>query len=228
MATVIGDIIPFAVGVALSPIPVIAIVLLLLAPAGARGGGAFLVARVLALAGLTALFALVTDLVDDAAGSTTPAAVLRTIVGVGLVVAAIVKWRRRPRGDDEPALPGWMAAIDGLGAAAAFRLGLVLTVANPKEIAFAVGAGLTIGGAMLGLGEALLAGAVFVLLACLGVAIPVGAVLVGGDRMRPALAETGAWLRRNSSVVVAMVLLVIGAMLVGSGVTGLAAAPVVR
>jgi hypothetical protein len=91
-----------------------------------------------------------------------------------------------------------------------------------------VGAGLTIGGAMLGLGEALLAGAVFVLLACLGVAIPVGAVLVGGDRMRPALAETGAWLRRNSSVVVAMVLLVIGAMLVGSGVTGLAAAPVVR
>ena len=74
MAEVIGDVIPFAVGVALSPIPVIAVLLLLLAPAGVRGGASFLAARVLALAALTAVFAWAADLIDDAAGSTTPAA----------------------------------------------------------------------------------------------------------------------------------------------------------
>jgi threonine/homoserine/homoserine lactone efflux protein len=114
-----------------------------------------------------------------------------------------------------------MRAIDGMGPGAAFRLGLVLTVANPKEIAFAAGAGLTIGGAMLGAGEMVLAGAVFVLLACLSVAIPVLAVLVGGERMSPILAEARAWLLRNNAIVMAIVLLVIGAMLIGSGISGL-------
>lgn len=221
MGEVIGDIVPFAVGVALSPIPVIAVVLLLLAPVGAPGGAMFLAARVLALAALTALAAWAADLIDDAAGSTTPAAVLRLLVGAGLVVAAIVKWHRRPRGDAEPELPGWMRAIDGMGPGAAFRLGLVLTAANPKELAFAAGAGLTVGGAMLDLGGIVVAGAVFVALACLGVAIPVVAVLIGGERMAPVLDEAGSWLRRNSAAVMAIVLLVIGAMLVGSGITGL-------
>lgn len=224
MWAVIGDVIPFAVGVALSPIPVIAVVLLLLAPVGARGGTLFLAARVLALAALTAVFAWAADLIDDAAGSTTPAAVLRLIVGAGLVVAAVVKWHRRPRGDAEPDLPGWMRAIDGMGPGAAFRLGLVLTVANPKELAFAAGAGFTIGGAMLGVGGIVVAGAAFVLIACLGIAVPVIAVLLGGERMAPVLAETGAWLRRNSAIVMAIVLLVIGAMLIGSGLSGLGSA----
>src|SRR5512145_3062617 len=120
MWAVIGDVIPFAVGVALSPIPVIAVVLLLLSPVGARGGALFLAARVLALAALTAVFAWAADLIDDAAGSTTPAAMLRLIVGAGLVIAAVVKWHRRPRGDAEPDLPGWMRAIDGMGPGAAF------------------------------------------------------------------------------------------------------------
>ena len=221
MAEVIGDVVPFAVGVALSPLPIIAVLLLLLAPVGARGGAAFLAARVLAFGALVAAFAWAADLVDDAAGSSTPAAVLRLLVGVGLVVGAVVKWHRRPRGDAEPKLPAWMRAIDGMGAGGAFRLGLVLTVANPKELAFAAGAGFTVGGAFLGAGEVLVAGAVFVVLACASVGIPVVAVLVGGERMSPVLAELGDWLRRNNAIVMALVLLVVGAMLVGSGLSGL-------
>src|SRR5687768_6344085 len=121
MAQVIGEVIPFAVGVALSPLPIIAVLLLLLAPVGTRGGLAFLAARLLAFAILVALFAWAADLVDEAAGSSTPAAVLRLLVGTGLVVAAVVKWHRRPRGGAEPKLPGWMRAIDGMGAGGAFR-----------------------------------------------------------------------------------------------------------
>lgn len=221
MPQVIGDVIPFGVGVALSPVPIIAVLLLVMAPVGARGGLLFLLARILAFAALTTAFAFASDLIDDAAGSTTPAAVLRLLVGTALVVGAVVKWHRRPRADDEPKLPGWMRSIDGMGAGAAFRLGIVLTVANPKELAFAAGAGLTVGGAMLGAGEMVVAGAVFVLLACASVAVPVVAVLVGGERIEPVLAETREWLVRNNAIVMAIVLLVIGAMLIGSGTSGL-------
>ena len=221
MAQVVGDLIPFAIGVALSPLPVIAMLLLLLAPGGVRGGLAFLAARLLAFAVLVAAFAWAADLIDDAAGSSTPAAVLRLVIGLGLAVAAIARWHRRPRGDAEPKLPTWMRAIDGMRPGGAFRLGVVLTVANPKELAFAAGAGFTVGGAFLPPVQLVAAGSVFVVLACASVGIPVVAVLVGGERMSPVLAELGDWLRRNNAIVMAIVLLVVGAMLIGSGLSGL-------
>ena len=222
MLEVVGYVIPFGVGVALSPLPIIAVLLLVMAPVGARGGVLFLVARLLSFAVLTAVFAWASDLIDDAASSTTPAAVLRLLVGAGLVVWAVVKWHRRPRGDEEPKLPGWMSSIDGMSAGAAFRLGFVMTAVNPKEIAFAAGAGLTVGGAMLGAGEMVIVGAVFVVIACAGIAVPVVAVLVGGERMDPILVESRAWLVRNNTIVLAIVLLVLGAVLIGSGLSGLA------
>ncbi|MET1051714.1 MAG: GAP family protein, partial [Mycetocola sp.] len=112
MQDVIGDILPLGVAVALSPLPIIAVLLLLVAPVGVRGGLLFLLARVLTLCVLVAVFALASDLADDAAGSTTPAAIIRIAVGAALLVGAVVKWRARPRGADEPKLPGWMRSID--------------------------------------------------------------------------------------------------------------------
>lgn len=216
-----GDVIPLGVAVAMSPVPVIAALLILLAPVGVRGGSLFLAARMGSFAVLTALFAGGSDLADDAAESTTPAAVVRLLIGTALVVGAVVTWRRRARGDDEPELPGWMHTIDGMGPAATFRFGVVFTVANPKEIAFAAGAGFTIGGAMLGVGDMVAAGAVFVVIACLSVVVPVVAVLVGGARLAPALTATRAWLVRHISVVITIVMLALGAILINSGITTL-------
>lgn len=221
MLDVVGYVIPFGIGVTLSPLPIIAVILLVMAPVGTPGGALFLLARVLSFAILTAAFAWASDLVDDAASSTTPAAVLRILLGAGLIVAAAVKWHRRPRGDEEPKLPGWMNSIDGMSAGGAFRLGIVMTVANPKEIAFAAGAGLTIGGAMLGAGEMVVTGVVFVVIASIGVGVPVVAVLIGGDRMQPVLAESREWLVRNNAIVLAIVLLVLGSVMIGSGLSGL-------
>lgn len=220
---VIGEIIPFGVGVALSPFPIIAALLLLTAPAGVGGGWLFLGGRAIGFSALTAIFAVLTELIDSAAESTLPAAVLRILLGLVLIVFAVRKFVTRPRAGQEPKLPAWMRSIDGMGGAASLRLGLVLTIANPKEIAFAAGAGLTIGGAFLPVGQVLAASAVFVVLACLSVGIPVVAVALGGERVAPALRAARSWLVRYNTVVLAAVLLVIGAMVAGSGVSGLAA-----
>jgi threonine/homoserine/homoserine lactone efflux protein len=97
----------------------------------------------------------------------------------------------------------------------------VLTVANPKEIAFAAGAGLTIGGAFLPVTQQVVLGGVFVVLACLSVGIPVVAVALAGERAMPTLRAARTWLVRNNAVLMAVVLLVIGAMVLGSGISGL-------
>jgi threonine/homoserine/homoserine lactone efflux protein len=218
---VLGDVIPFAVGVALSPFPIIAVLLLVTAPVGVRGGWLFLLGRAAGFAVLTALFVMLSEVIDSAAGSTLPAAVLRIVLGSVLIVVAVRKFVKRPRRVDEPALPGWMQSIENSGGGASLRLGIVLTVANPKEIAFAAGAGLTIGGAFLPVGQLVVLGAVFVVLACLSVGIPVLAVALAGERVMPALRAARTWLVRNNAVLMAIVLLVIGAMVLGSGISGL-------
>lgn len=221
MLDVLGDVIPFGVGVALSPFPIIAVLLLLTAPIGVRGGWLFLLGRAAGFAALTALFATLSELIDAAAGSTLPAAILRIGLGGLLIVVAVRNFLKRPRNGDEAALPRWMQSIEKSGGGESLRLGVVLTVANPKEIAFAAGAGLTIGGAFLPAGQMVALGAVFVVVACLSVGIPVIAVAVGGDRVMPALHAGRVWLVRNNAIVMAIVVLVIGAMVLGSGISGL-------
>jgi threonine/homoserine/homoserine lactone efflux protein len=218
---VLGDVIPFGIGVALSPFPIIAVLLLLTAPVGVPGGGLFLLGRAVGFAALTAVFALLSEVVDAAAGSTFPAAVLRVLLGTALMAFAVRKFVGRPRSAEEAKLPGWMQSIADMNGAASLRLGVVLTVANPKEIAFAAGAGLTIGGAFLPVTQQVVLGGVFVLLACLSVGIPVVAVALAGERAMPALRAARAWLVRNNAVLMAVVLLVIGAMVLGSGISGL-------
>lgn len=227
MLDVLGDVIPFGVGVALSPFPIIAVLLLLTAPVGVRGGALFLLARAVGLVVLTGLFAVLAEVIDTTAGSTLPAAILRILLGVVLVVVAVRKFVKRPPGATdgdapEPELPGWMRSIEGMGGGGSMRLGFVLTVANPKEIAFAAGAGLTIGGAFLPVGQVAVVGAVFVVIACLSVATPVVAVAAAGERVAPALNGVRNWLVRNNAIVMSVVLLVIGAMVLGAGISGLA------
>lgn len=217
MIELVGEMVPFAAVIGLSPLPIIAVLLLLAAPAGLGGGALFALGRVVTLALLVFALSFATDLVDDAAGSTTPAAVLRVLLGLALVAVAVRKWLTRPRDHDTEALPGWMRAIDTMRPGAALRLGVVVTVANPKELAMAAGAGLTLGGAMAGTGTIVAAGAVFVLLATLGATLPVLVLLIGRERVAPSLGAARDWFVRNNATIMAIVLLVIGALLIGGG-----------
>ncbi|QNO37286.1 GAP family protein [Protaetiibacter sp. SSC-01] len=221
MQELIGDLVAYAFVVAASPLPIIAVLLLLAAPGGIRIGGLFVLARVVVLATLVTVAALLADLADDAAGSQTPAAVLRILLGLVLVGVAVRKWLRRPRGADAVALPGWMRAIDGVGPGGALRLGALVTAVNLKELAMAVGAGLTLGGADASVAEASVAGVVFVVLSTLGVTLPLLALLVGGERASARLADARDWFVRHNATLIAVVMLAIGGVLIGGGIGAL-------
>jgi hypothetical protein len=53
MGPAIGDVLPLALGVALSPIPIIAVILMLLSPKAQENGAAFLVGWVAGIAGVS-------------------------------------------------------------------------------------------------------------------------------------------------------------------------------
>jgi hypothetical protein len=137
---VMGDTLPFAVGMLLSPFPLIVGLLILLSSSGTAGGVGYALGRLGGVA-LTAVAAsLLAEVITIESGSSRVSAVLRIVLGVTLMVFAVVKWVRRSSSGDD--VPGWMSSVEGRTPLGAARLGFVLSVANPKELAFTIGAGL--------------------------------------------------------------------------------------
>ncbi len=221
MLPILGDLIPYAVPVALSPLPIIATVTLLLGPAGPSGALGFLVGRFAALLALSFVVALLAAEVAGPLAGAERGGWLRIGVGCLLLVGAGVVWRGRPRDGATPAPSGWMRSIGGATAGRAARLGVALTALNLKEVAFAAGAGLIVASAAVPAAQALLALLVFAGLACLGVIAPTAWRLADPEGSRAGLGAAQAWLARNKALLVAAVLVAIGANLIGSGLAAL-------
>ena len=219
MGSAIGDVLPLALGIAISPIPVVAAILMLLSPKAAGTGVGFLVGWVAGIAVAVVVFVLLSSLLPekDPDASQPIAGSITILLGGALLLLALRQWRSRPRGDAEPALPRWMGAIDSMRAGRALGLGFLLAAVNPKNLLLAAGAGVAIGAAGLAAGPAAVVIAVFTVIAALTVAVPVIAYLVAAERMRAPLGALRTWLVHNNATVMAMLLLVLGVVLVGKG-----------
>jgi threonine/homoserine/homoserine lactone efflux protein len=222
MGAVLGDLLPLALGVAISPIPIIAVILMLLSAHAARDSIGFLLGW---LVGIVVVTGAVLVLVGQAKGSSgqpsTLSSVLKIVFGGLLLLLALKQWRSRPKAGATGAMPKWMGAIESFTFPRSVGLGLLLSAANPKNLLMCLGAGTTIGAAQLSVGGEVGSVAVFTALACSTVAIPVVIYLVARERMAGPLRELHAWLTQNNATVMAVLLLVIGVVLVGKGITGL-------
>src|SRR3954467_12068166 len=146
MGQVVGDLLPLALGVAISPIPIIAVILMLLAPKAGGTSAGFLVGWLIGIAGTTTVFLLLAGILDQGtdAEPSAGASWIKLALGVLLLVLAAGQWRGRPEPGQQPQLPKWMTAIDRFTAVKAAGLGLVLSAVNPKNLLMCVAAGSTI------------------------------------------------------------------------------------
>jgi hypothetical protein len=218
MIDAIGQVLPLAVVVALSPAPIIAVVVVLLGADARRRGAALLAGRVVGVALVVGVFTLFAEAIVLLGVPPLVEATLQLVFGLLLVIVGVRKLVRRPV---DPTSPRWMASLEGITAPRAFWFAVVLSVANPKELAMGAATGLVIGGLIPDPGPALLVGLVYTVIAVLGVAVPVAAVALLGERAGPLLTGIQGWLARNSGVLMAIVLLVFGAILLGQGISGL-------
>lgn len=214
MLGTLGDLLPYAVPVALSPLPIIAAVVLLLSPNGLPAAAGLVVGRIVTLAALTLAVALLAGQMPGTRGE--GGGWLRVALGCLLVVGAALVWRKAARAAEAPQ-PGWMRSIEGATPGRAVGLGALLTAANLKELAFVLGAGLIVAGASLPFGTAFMLSLLFGALAGIGALVPVLWTLTSPDGSQVRLRAARDWLVRNNARVMAAVLLIIGAMLIGSG-----------
>jgi threonine/homoserine/homoserine lactone efflux protein len=224
MGEAIGQSLPLAVGVALSPVPIIAVVLMLTTARARANGPAFLLGW---LVGLGIVGAIVLALAGPGGASEEgqPAAWvswLKLLLGLGLGLVAVRQFRGRPRGDEEAPLPKWMGAIDRFGPGQALGGGAVLAGANPKNLLLAVAAAAAIAQTGIPGGQQAVAYAVFAVIGTLGVGAPVAIYLAMGERSAELLGRLKDWMGHHNAVIMAVLCLVIGVKLLGDGLGGLA------
>jgi hypothetical protein len=223
MGNVIGSILPQAIGVAISPIPIIAVILMLFSKRARSNGLAFLAGWVLALAIVGAVVLVLAGAGKVSAGGTpsTLSYVFHLLLGLVLLFLAVRNWQKRPKEGETPEMPKWMATIDSFTAGRALGLSALLAGVNPKNLALAVAAALSIAQAGLSGAQPWIALAVFVLVASLSVSAPVLYYLIAGQSAEKTLNTWKAWLTANNATVMFVLLLVLGVKLVGDGLGGL-------
>jgi len=218
----VGQMLPAAVGVALSPLPIVAVVLMLVSPRGRANGPAFVLGWI---AGLAIVGAIVLSVSSGAGASddgspSTGVSALKLVLGVLLLLVAAREWRGRPRDPSQVETPKWMAALDTFTPAKAAGAGALLSGLNPKNTLLAVAGAAAIAGTGIDAGQQAVAYAIFVLIATIGVGAPVVLALAMGDRSRKPLDELKDRMAANNAVIMAVLLLVIGVKLIGDGIGG--------
>ena len=222
MLEAIGPLLPAAVGVALSPVPIVAFVL---AVSGARAtakGVGFSVGWVMGMALLTTVVILVADGSAGSSDDSSPIlAWLRVVVGLALLALAARTWRNRPGPEEDPEGPGWMSSLEGIAPPRALLTGVVLAAANPKNVAFTFAGASAVAEAGLESVDSVLLGGLFVLLASSSVLVLLAVRVVGGSRSDAALGAVRTFMATNTSVITMVLLVVLGAMVLGDGLSGI-------
>ncbi|MFD7416257.1 GAP family protein [Kitasatospora purpeofusca] len=217
MDTVIGEVVPLALGIALSPVPVVPAIFLLFTPRPRAAAGMFLAGWVAGILLVASALAALAVFVEAREETPTWASWARTGLGAVLLLAAARQWRSGAA----KGTPGWMRTLTDATPAKALRLGALLSGVNPKVVLLSAAAGLTIGAAELGSARTVVAVAVFTAVAATTVALPLLLHLVAGERVLTPLGRARSWLELHNSAVTAVVLAVIGVLLVLDGVSGL-------
>lgn len=214
---------PNAIGILLSPLAIVAVILILLSPRARANGPAFLAGWAL---GLTLVGALAMVLAEEretdaADGQPLWAFLLRIALAAGLLYLAYRAFGKRPRRGETPRLPGWMAAVDSFSGIRSFSVAAAAAALKPKNLLLTVAAMVDLALSDLATGRSALVFLVFVAVSSLGIAAPVVYALVGGETAQRTLTAWRTRLQAHNAVIVAAVLGVLGAKVLLEAMLGL-------
>jgi threonine/homoserine/homoserine lactone efflux protein len=219
MGKAIGEMLPLAIGIAISPTTITATVLMLLSNGKSRTVG-LLLGCLVGVGAAVSLSTLLSALLPiQGSGRSSPeTGVIQLVAGALFLVLAWSQWRGRPATGERGELPKWATAVDSMTPAKALVLGLLLSAVVPKNLLLALSAGVMVGETAPSVGQAAVVILIFTVIATSTVAVPVVAYLVAPARMSGPLEQLREWLVDNNVTIMVVVLLVIGVVMVGNGI----------
>ncbi|NJI61292.1 MULTISPECIES: GAP family protein [Microbacterium] len=222
MIAVLADLLTLGVAVAISPLSIVAVILMATSGKGRTNGTAF----ILGCYAWGILFVGVLVLIGRAAGAEDPDSgphitidVIEIVLGAGLLVLALLQWRGRSSHET----PKWMASLDGLTAWKAFFVGVLISgPLSPKDLPLLAAAGGRISQAVLPVEQVVAVVLIFGIFGISAVAIPWIISVVSPSKVEVRLSGMRNWLVTNHAVIMAVLFVILGFKLIGAGVADLA------
>ncbi|MDH6282301.1 hypothetical protein M2280_003529 [Prescottella agglutinans] len=225
MGNAVAQLVPVGIEMIVSPVPLAALIAILLSARAKTNAAIFTAAAVTASAvviGISALTAGEGAARADHTGHATQI-VFASVFGLAFLALAAVSWRSRPRPGTVAAAPSWMAQIDTMNGAKAMVLSLLLTVPNAKNLPLELRAGAVVANAhlpaaqaaLLTVGVAVLGGAGLIVLSVLA-AVP-------SKRVTAALGVVKDELIRHNAAIMTVLFLLLAGLQVSHVVTALTA-----
>lgn len=216
----LGALLPIAVALAFSSVPLTVTILILLSPNRGRSAFPFLVGWVIGVAAVIILSAVGAAALSKPLQRRPDTAfvVLEIMIGTALMVLAAIYLRRRPQ--TSTGLPRWLAAVDSFGPLVSFGIAVVLSF-RPKGLLLGVAGGLALSAASVKADEAVLLIIIYTAIATSTVVIPIVGSFAAPQKMEPRLVSARDWLAGNGRVLTSLMMFMIGVVILGSGLRDL-------
>jgi threonine/homoserine/homoserine lactone efflux protein len=222
LADAIGKMLPAIMAIALTPIQIVAVVVVLGGPQGRAGGFAFLTGWLVALGALVTVAILLVDKLGESGRTPTPLLHwLQLAAGLLLLVMAIRLWRKRKMNDEEPATPKWLTSLGEARPVRAFVAGASTAAANPKIIALVLSSLTSIAYLALSAWQIAAVAILFVLLGSTPLITLVVAHATGGLATASRIRDLKGFMLRHNDVILTVVLAMLGVSVLGNGISGL-------
>jgi threonine/homoserine/homoserine lactone efflux protein len=221
LTDIIGELLPSALAVALSPVPVIAVVVVLGTPQARTAGPAFALGWIGGLLAVSALVVLVLDGGSDPDGDDPGVGWLKVAIAMLFFVLAGMQWKKRPETGQQAEMPTWMATLGRATPLRTAMFGAALSGANPKNLALTLAAAASIAEASADRADTAIAIAAFIAVGSVAVVGPVLFHSVAPDRAARPLGAVKQFMTDNNAVIMMVILLLLGANLFGDGVATL-------
>jgi len=222
MVNPVGDMLPLAIGVMISPLSIVAVISMLLTRRGRGSSLTFLFGWVLGLIIIGSIVFSIAGMRDYSPGSepSIAASIIKLLAGVLLLFLATTMWRISIRGE-QPKLLAQINAMKTFTPVKAFGLGLLLSAAYPKNLTLTLIAALTIVQAQVSTLLNIEVFVIFIIICSILIIIPVFASFVLGDAAPQMLNRWKAWNEKHYTAVMVIILIGLATMNLGKGLTGL-------
>jgi len=208
---------PMALGVALSPVPIAATLVLMLTPGARANAPALLAGWVAGILSVSIVVFLLPGFETARGAPTAASGYIRLTLGLALLILSARQWMRRPRPGDEVPTPALIQRLDQLDMRRCALTGFLLSAVNPKNLLLVAGGANIIDTAMLTVSRQTATLVAFTLVASSTIVIPVVGHVIFQSQIEPIFARWKTWLIRNSTAVMVVLLLVFGVLLSASG-----------
>lgn len=222
MIALLADLLTLGIAIAISPLAIVAVILIATAGKGRTNGTAFILgsyAFAVGFVGALVLLGRAAGAEDDEPGPRITIGIIELTLGLGLLVLAFLQWRKR----SDHSTPKWMDSLDGLSLSKAFLVGVLIAgPLSPKDLPLLMAAGGRISQAALPAGEIVAVVLIFGVFGITAVAIPWFISVTSPSSVERRLSGLRTWLVSNHAVIMVVLFVILGFKLIGSGVADLA------